>query len=147
MTIHAFVPTSLTANHVLEAIEKSAQREHVEVYSSVKTLLEELNGPSGHLNEVLVLAPSRSALAELTAASDVLERFRLVLILPDDNAGTITMGHSLRPRIIGLSEDIVTELPAVLTKMLRISEPEVFREKDSEPIASLANEDMGRFQG
>ncbi|MCD6199973.1 MAG: hypothetical protein J7K15_15635, partial [Deltaproteobacteria bacterium] len=49
---------------------------------------------------------------------DLIWDLRLILILPDREAGTIAKGHILRPRFLTYLDSDFTEVAAVLKKML-----------------------------
>ena len=67
---------------------------------------------------IAVLAPHhRASLDELLLVEELLNRLKIVLILPDHHPETIALGHSLRPRIVTFADDDLAKLAAILNKM------------------------------
>ncbi|MDX9745770.1 MAG: hypothetical protein WCX84_05495 [Syntrophales bacterium] len=67
---------------------------------------------------VIALCATKNELEELISLRDLLLRHQLILVLPDNEAETLSMGHSLRPRFTTFMEDDLMELSAVLCRMI-----------------------------
>jgi hypothetical protein len=118
-------------NVIFYASERSAQRERlkrvidilvsrerIESYLTIESLEERLHQP---INEpvVFVLQVSRmQELMQLLELRDCLIDRKMILILPDEDRDTISMGHALRPRFITYIESDFIDVSAVLGKMV-----------------------------
>lgn len=71
--------------------------------------------------DVVVLAPaSRADLRDLLTLRDLLDGLPIILVLPDAEKETVSMGHQLYPRYVSQVDDGLEErLDAVLTRMNR----------------------------
>ncbi|MEW6489207.1 MAG: hypothetical protein AB1578_14965, partial [Thermodesulfobacteriota bacterium] len=68
---------------------------------------------------VVVLVPGdRADLEELVRGRADLEDRRLLLVLPDDDAETVALGHLLRPRAVCFAWSPAAELRSILARML-----------------------------
>jgi len=70
----------------------------------------------------VILAPGRKILLELQDLDQMLERLRVILILPDADPQTIARGHNLRPRYLSNIQSDFQDVAAVLRKMLAFPE-------------------------
>lgn len=72
-----------------------------------------------HTGDVLILVPADSGeLEHLLSMKDILQDFRLILILPDEGEETITRGHALMPRFLTFSNNDLDEVIRVLGRMI-----------------------------
>ena len=67
---------------------------------------------------VIFQASTTGELDKLVFLRDLFEDVRLILILPQRSAETIAKAHLLRPRFITFADNDISEIPAVLEKML-----------------------------
>ncbi len=100
-------------------VETSMPDEPLEVHDTVGGLTERLSRLSDESAPVVVLAPSKAGLLQLAEYRAVLGRLHTILLLPDDDEGTVTQAHDLRPRVVLQNCDGPAELPAILEAMLR----------------------------
>ncbi len=74
----------------------------------------------GNPKIAVLLAGSRKELLEILSVRDLLNnRFRLILILPDNKKDTVKKGHSLYPRFLTYVDGNFDWVAAVLEKMLK----------------------------
>ena len=66
----------------------------------------------------VLLAASKGQLSELLSLRELLNDVRIILILPDRGRETISQGHLLRPRFLSYADGDLTDVIAVLSKML-----------------------------
>ena len=90
-------------------------------YRDIQTLSQRLREPAEGQRIVLLTASSRQDLSLIQSIRGLLSDESIILILPDREADTIAMGHSLHPRFLTYMDSDFTELPGVLVKMLRTS--------------------------
>jgi hypothetical protein len=87
---------------------------------------EELKGsllkPEYDLFAAILVVSSRHDLLDLLSIAEFLHSVRIILILPDWEQETISIGHALRPRFLTWPAWNSNEVTAVLAKMLRNAE-------------------------
>jgi hypothetical protein len=115
-------PEAPEAEILWRAIERAVSPEQVQVHESATELVERLKTGLYGLHVVLVLAPSKEDMAKLVDAQDALDRFRVVLFIPDQDPETLSQGHSLYPRFLGWASDDLPSLDSILQKMLSSQE-------------------------
>ncbi|MDP3479179.1 MAG: hypothetical protein Q8R88_05365 [Desulfoprunum sp.] len=72
-----------------------------------------------HSGDVLVLIlADRKELDQLLDMKELLQDFRLILILPDDGEETVARGHLLMPRYLSFINSDMTESIRVLGRMI-----------------------------
>ena len=72
-----------------------------------------------HSGDVLILIPGDGQqLRDLQDMKDLLQDFRLIVILPDDDIITITRGHLLMPRFLTFVDNDMVEVCHVLSRMI-----------------------------
>ena len=71
-----------------------------------------------HSGDVLILIPARrEQLEQLLTIKELLQDFRLILILPDSAEETVTRGHLLMPRFLTFTDNDMAEVHHVLGRM------------------------------
>lgn len=119
--MHLLIYTSKKAANVLElkaiAGEIAPDSRH-EVCYTVKQLHERLQQPRGNLSIALMNISRREEMDDIVLMNPFLSDFRIVVILPDRDKGTISKAHLLCPRFLTYSDHDLSELEAVLAKMI-----------------------------
>lgn len=69
---------------------------------------------------VVIVISQREELLDAISIRDLIHEYRLILILPDEEEETISLGHSLRPNFMTYKMGNLHELEIVLKKMLHI---------------------------
>jgi hypothetical protein len=95
----------------------------VEVVRSVAELNLKLRSPPGHPDLVVLAVNQKKELAELFSLGELITETRLVLVLPDRDAGTVALAHRLRPRFVAYTDGDPEILAAVVLKMIANSHP------------------------
>ncbi len=67
---------------------------------------------------LVLLAEGQECLLALHSQLDLLRQYRLILVLPDEDQVTVSMGHKFHPRFLTTLDQEPEHLGAVLTKML-----------------------------
>ncbi len=99
----------------INALNEGEQSDHI---PSIDALGSYLSRPSG-TDVIAIVAPSdETELAQLIAIRHLLRDRRVVLVLPDANARTVTHGHLLRPRYVSYADGDLSDVTAVLSKMM-----------------------------
>lgn len=72
-----------------------------------------------HSGDVMILIPrDRQELEGLLKMKELLQDFRLILILPDDDEETVARGHLLMPRFVSFINSDMDEVIRVLGRMI-----------------------------
>jgi hypothetical protein len=123
MSILLYIPEPLsTAKKLLTEINTLALGETIEIYESVQEISDRLYESTRNLTAAILVIPDRQKLIEILSIREWLQDVRIILILPDRDAYTVSLGHSLFPRFISYLDNDFTdkEVPAVLKKMCNI---------------------------
>jgi hypothetical protein len=109
-----------TGKDILQMMENMSNQVRVRLFRNWKIFSEELKGPRTEKTIAVVLISQREELLNVVSIRDLIHEFRLVLILPDSDENTVSLGHSLRPNFIAYRMGDLRELEIVLKKMLRL---------------------------
>lgn len=90
----------------------------VEVYRSIETLSRRLRQRAYDLPIVVLHATRREDLSDILSIRDLLRDVRIILLLPDRDEETLAQGHILRPRFVSYADSDLTDVRAVLDRML-----------------------------
>lgn len=107
-----------TAERLRRVIELMVPVEQVTTFMTIDSLERKLRQPVHGLAIAVLLAASRQDLLELHAIKDLLDDIRIILILPDSESETTTLGHKLIPRFISYINGNFDDVGAVLRKMV-----------------------------
>ena len=89
-----------------------------EFYRTINELANRLRQPKDDPTIAVILAGSQKELADMLSIRDLLDRSRIILILPDRSEDTITKGYSMFPRFVTYVDSNFNWVTAVLSKML-----------------------------
>lgn len=92
--------------------------DQIEVHPSVKSLFQKLGKPEEDKPIVVVLIKQKEELLDIATLRDQMHPVYLILVLPDAEKETISLGHNLRPNYLTYAHSDMDELKAVLEKML-----------------------------
>lgn len=102
-----------------QIMEELLPSDRIEVHRSIESLSRKLQEPQQQRPVVIVLVFRREELLDIVSIREQLHQFRLILVLPDAEKETISLGHSLRPNYLTYVHRDLEELKAVLKKMLK----------------------------
>jgi len=89
-----------------------------EFCQTIDTLSQKLHQPKSDSSIAVLLAGTQKELVDILSIGNLLERIRIILILPDSNKDTISKGHTLLPRFLTYVDGNFSWVTAVLEKML-----------------------------
>jgi hypothetical protein len=92
--------------------------QEIERCRDVKGLSRRFRRPVHDVDVVVLLLSSRDDLDAMLGLQDVLRRLQVILILPDEWEGTLSMAHKLFPRFITFVDRGFLDVAAVLKRML-----------------------------
>ena len=67
----------------------------------------------------VVMVSDKEELFLLAEKKKIWDKFKTVLVLPNDESKTISLGHSLSPRFVTYMDSDFSDVEAVLGKMLK----------------------------
>jgi hypothetical protein len=106
-----------SSRRLLQMIAQLEWQDSIEIFYHFGRLLSRLRHPSGDEDIALFCASTVKDLEALVANEPLLNNMRLILILPDREAQTISKGHLLRPRFMCYLDGDFSDLALVLKKM------------------------------
>ncbi len=113
-----FLPNSEGGSDVLgQAVEAALGPGRLELVCSLSELRDRLRKPL-EISVAVLVAQTEIELAKLASLAPLLDNTRVVLILPDADDATVARGHSLRPRVVGWGQDFLSQIPAIIVKMI-----------------------------
>lgn len=117
-----YTPLAHRASHRLEeAVAAVIPEQITERIHTAEGLAQRLRRPHNGLEVAILLATSRAKLRELQSLDQMLERLRVILILPDADPQIIARAHSLRPRYFTNIQSDFQDVAAVLRKIMGYS--------------------------
>jgi hypothetical protein len=93
----------------------------LEFFRTFRQLTSRLRQPVNDREVMVLYLPTRRLLDEIMEIAPLLERLRLIAILPDVDPETIAQGHRLRPRYLTTVDQRFEDVAAVLTKIGKVS--------------------------
>lgn len=101
-----------------EGLSTLVPEETVEVYRSIDDLANRLHRLLDG-DAIAILQPrAREELLNIVSIKDLLQDVRIILLLPDREEETISLAHRLRPRFLSYTNADLSDVFAVLSKML-----------------------------
>jgi len=105
------------AEKIEGVIAKAIPTAKIEIHRSIESLAQKIRQPEEEKNLLLLALHRREDLKEILGIRTIVENFRTVLVLPDQERETIAAAHQLRPRFVTTLDGDLEELAAVLKKM------------------------------
>jgi hypothetical protein len=123
-----------SANHdvtrrLQDMVETVVPEESRATYRDIQAFSQRLREPADVQRIVLLSASDQQDLSLIQAIRSLLSDESIIIILPDREADTIAMGHSLHPRFLTYMDSDFTELASVLIKMLTAPASSVVSQK------------------
>lgn len=109
-----------TGHKLLEMLERLDDQIRINTYRDWKIFKEELMEPKFDNPIMIVLISRKEELLDALSIRDRIHEYRLMLILPDDDEGTVSLSHNLRPNFITYDKGDLRDINIVLKKMLHI---------------------------
>lgn len=102
---------------LFDVIETLGLQKQFEIYRTIGDLAQRLRCPERRPQIGVIAAPSRKDLSEVLSIQELLHNLRILLILPDSEYDTVTLGHLLKPRFLTDIEGDLGSLVEVLRKI------------------------------
>lgn len=118
MKIILYLPwTDEIGKRLFGMIEKLVGVDEIEIFRTMDSLVRRLKQPVFDLKITVLLATNRKELSEILSIKDLLRDIKILLILPDGDSDTISMGHKLYPRFISYIDSDFKDVADALGKM------------------------------
>ena len=105
--------------YIFDLYQELMSEYQVEFFQAIESLSLRLRQPLFDHTIALLLAGKREDLFEILFIKDLLDRVRIILILPDDNSDTIRKGHMLAPRFLTFADSNFSLVKSVLMQMIQ----------------------------
>jgi hypothetical protein len=116
--LYYFSTTDGSGGAVRSLLESFAPRVRLQVFRSWEPFAKELLRPRERETLVVLLISRKEELLDAVSLRDLIHEYKSVLVLPDMEEGTVSLGHSLRPSFMTEKGGDFHELESVLKKML-----------------------------
>lgn len=117
----------------LRMVMEISRERRAEILKNRHSLLVRLRTTPSSIRLAVICTPDRKELDELVAIRELFRGVRMILVLPDDGAESVRLGHLLRPRYHCFCGDPLANLQAVIRKILNHPDPvtELFGEVEN----------------
>jgi hypothetical protein len=119
MNLFVYLPTVSEKGHrLLDSIRPLPAVENVEVFETRVGFIRRLRQPKAESTIAILFDPSREDLEGLDIARQFLANVPLLLVLSDQDMETMALAHRLLPSYITYVESDLSQLLAVVKKLL-----------------------------
>jgi hypothetical protein len=125
-----FIPSKREGyEKIYSLVDKVSLLARTKVFQNTDDLSRNLCQPTDDPTIVALLAHDKKDLLDIVSIRHMLSDVPLILILPDREEGTATMGYALTPRFLTYVDSNMEEVVAVLEKMLETYNKKELEEK------------------
>jgi hypothetical protein len=114
--------SGIIAGQIIGLLKASAIENNTERYHTIKALSQRLTRPIDGLAIMVLIAGDRKDLLSIIAIQKLFGVIKIIIILPDREDESVKMGYKLQPRFLTYVNGDLSEVHAVLRKMLELSE-------------------------
>ena len=118
VTLIVYTDYERLGNKLWRMIKRAGVNGHVEIYGSIESLSGAIVRKNGDAVIAVLFINNRSELMKMLQLSDRLRDLRIILVLPDRDMETVSIGHKLYPRFISYADGDLKDVGAVLYKMI-----------------------------
>lgn len=115
------------SRYFFQMVEQQIQGEAVERYTTLPGLVERLRRFGKTPLLAVLVTGSLQELSAFVSIRHLLSGMRLILVLPDHSAETVSVGHRLHPRFVSFADSRGNEIAAVAARMLATARQESSR--------------------
>lgn len=111
-------PANAAGKRLQQIVETQVSHQQKEIYDSIEKLFERLRQPL--VGEIIgvFFAANQEELSGLLSIRHLLRDIRVILVLPDREENTVSAGHALKPRFLSYADGDLSDVAAVVSKML-----------------------------
>ena len=114
--------SGIIAEQIIGLLKASAIENKTELYHTIKTLSQRLTRPIDGLAIMVLIAGDRKDLLSILAMQKLFGVIKIIIILPDREDESVQIGYKLQPRFLTYVNGDISEVHAVLRKLLELSE-------------------------
>jgi len=114
--------SGIIAEQIIGLLKASAIENKTELYHTIKTLSQRLTRPIDGLAIMVLIAGDRKDLLSILAIQKLFVFIKIIIILPDREDESVKIGYKLQPRFLTYVNGDISEVHAVLRKLLELSE-------------------------
>jgi hypothetical protein len=114
--------SGIIAGQIIGLLKASAIENKTELYHTIRTLSQRLTRPIDGLAIMVLIAGDRKDLLSILAIQKLFGFIKIIIILPDREDESVKIGYKLQPRFLTYVNGDISEVHAVLRKMLELSE-------------------------
>jgi len=118
MVFIIYKPSTNNSNKLQRKVEPLVSKTQVENYSSIKDITQRLQRPMKEEVVGIFMPSGERDLSDLLSINHLVKDIRIILVLPDRDEKTISIGHSLRPRFLTYADGDLSDVAAVMIKMM-----------------------------
>jgi hypothetical protein len=120
MKMVCYAPQGLDcAEQILQHVKQLFPANNILVFNNIAALKDGLRKPSKRPALALFMVPTPKELMELVNIGWMLNDIRTIVLLPDHEDSTITMGHLLTPSFLTFCDADIEEVRAVLNNIVK----------------------------
>ena len=109
------------ANRLTRVLEVHVSRKELETFRNIDIFSERLHQPLPDPVVFVLQICSREELMDILPLRELLQDRRIILVLPDSEPETVSLGHILRPRFITYGDSDYMDMSAILGKWASVS--------------------------
>ena len=114
--------SGIIADQIIGLIKAQAANNKTELYHTIKKLSLRLSRPVEDQSVVLLIAADRIDLLAIISLQKLLGDIHVIIILPDREDESVSIGYKLKPRFLTYVNGDLSEVHAILRKLLELSE-------------------------
>jgi hypothetical protein len=114
--------SGIIAGQIIGLLKASAKENKTELFHTIRTLSKRLTRPIDGLAVMVLIAGDRKDLLNILAIQKLFGVIKIIIILPDREDESVRIGYKLQPRFLTYVNGDLSEVHAVLRKMLELSE-------------------------
>ncbi len=115
-------PFNTAGQRLLKGIGALTCVQQCEYLVSIATLAHRLRQPFGQMAIGILVPSDQRELGDLVSMRHLMRDMRIVLVLPNGHADMLSDGHVLRPRFVSYSDGDLSDVAAVVHKMIATTE-------------------------
>ncbi len=112
----------IIAERIIRLMQPSPGKNIIELYHTIKTLSQRLSRPIDGQAIMILIAADRVDLLDIVLMHKLLLDIRVIIILPDREDETVSIGYKLKPCFLTYANANLDEVHKVLGKLLKFSE-------------------------
>ena len=114
--------SGIIAGQIIGLLKASEIENKTELYHTIRTLSQRLARPIDGLAIMVLIAGDREDLLNILDLHKLFGPIKIIIILPDREDESVKIGYKLQPRFLTYVNGDISEVHAVLRKMLELSE-------------------------